>query len=372
MKKKFLVLIEDDWENMGNGYGNVADLQYLPSLAMMNIMDRYDAKMTFMVDVAHQFVLKEFSHIPEVRVQSRIWDESVMLMKERGFDVQLHLHPQWLGATYKDGMFYVDREKWNIGLYEPAVVDKLVGESVDYLHNLLGKSFPDYSVCAFKAGSWGMQPSEHVLSAMERHGINLIMGVREGIFSENQGINYVGLEEPRLPYSPAMDDLTRIATTPNNLTMLPLQPYSPDLLTFGRLIADHYIGKYTTKERNNYYHLNGVPGSVRGLDPVSDKKNFSMGIKPYQTHLKIGRQPFSYLKASFDSVIRELDRYDVERIPVVIESHTKQYHNHYAQIEKLIEYIATKYHDCVEFGDMASLNREIQQNPSMVKTHAVT
>ena len=39
--KKFLVLIEDDFEVMGNGLGNVADLQYLPALNLVNIANKY-------------------------------------------------------------------------------------------------------------------------------------------------------------------------------------------------------------------------------------------------------------------------------------------------------------------------------------------
>lgn len=92
MKKKFVILIEDDFEIMGNGIGNVAELQYLPALALMNIAEKYNAKITFMVDVAHQLALKRNGAVPDIRIQTRLWDETVLLMKERGFDVQLHLH----------------------------------------------------------------------------------------------------------------------------------------------------------------------------------------------------------------------------------------------------------------------------------------
>ena len=36
MNKKFVVLIEDDFEVMGNGLGTVEDLQYLPALSFMD------------------------------------------------------------------------------------------------------------------------------------------------------------------------------------------------------------------------------------------------------------------------------------------------------------------------------------------------
>lgn len=106
MKKRFIVLIEDDFEVKGNGLGDVADLQYLPGLALMNIAKKHDVKLTFMVEVAQQLTMTKYKHQRGVKIQKELWDQTVKLMKEHGFDVQLHLHPQWLNAEYKDGFFF--------------------------------------------------------------------------------------------------------------------------------------------------------------------------------------------------------------------------------------------------------------------------
>ena len=45
MKKRFNILIEDDWEVMGNGLGNVAQLQYLPSMFFMKLAKRLGIKL---------------------------------------------------------------------------------------------------------------------------------------------------------------------------------------------------------------------------------------------------------------------------------------------------------------------------------------
>jgi len=42
LMKKFVILVEDDFEIMGNGQGNVADLQYLPAISLMNIANKYN------------------------------------------------------------------------------------------------------------------------------------------------------------------------------------------------------------------------------------------------------------------------------------------------------------------------------------------
>ena len=120
MEKKFCILIEDDWEVLGNGLGNVAQLQYLPSLYFMKLAKRLGINLTFMVEVVQQLeFIKHLDQDYNIRVQKNLWDDNIRLMIDYGFDVQLHLHPQWLNAEYKDDYFFL-RDNWNMGKYEPA------------------------------------------------------------------------------------------------------------------------------------------------------------------------------------------------------------------------------------------------------------
>ncbi len=366
MKKKFLVLIEDDFEVMGNGLGNVAELQYLPALSLMNIADKYGAKLTFMVDVAHQLTMKKNLDHTEVRMQSKLWDETVLLMAERGFDVQLHLHSQWVNSVYKDGFHHVT-DVWNIGRLLPEEQIELVNEGVQYLENLLRPDHPAYKVCAFKAGSWGLQPSEHILSVLDKAGIKIIMGMRDGMKIEGQSVDYSGMEEKDLPYYGSRKDITKIFDEHNCPVVIPLQSYSPDLLTFSRYVLNHILGGMRCKRGLSLTNGRPVPAEIKRLKPLSGKNDISLGLRPYRTHLKIGSQPFSYLKKSFDEVIERLRGYELERIPVLIESHTKQYSNYYEDIERFIAYIAEKHESEAEFGDLSGYNRELQENPNLAR-----
>ncbi len=367
MKKKFLVLIEDDFEIMGNGLGNVADLQYLPSLALMNIAEKFGVKLTFMVDVAHQLTLKKYCKHPEVKIQSKLWDETVLLMIERGFDVQLHLHPQWVNSVYKDGYFHLT-DVWNIGRLLPEEQTALITDSVVYLESLLRPVRPEYDVCAFKGGAWGLQPSTHLMSELGKAGIHIIMGPRDGMLVKQQGLDYTGMEEKVLPYYPNHDDLTKIADAGGKSVVIPLQSYYPDLLTFSKYVFNHIFSKLSSNKTLEYYHSGSIPADVRGLKPLKGKKDFTLSLHPYRTHLKMGNQPFSYLKKSFATVIGKLREYDMERIPILIESHTKQYAHNYRDIERFIAHIAENYESEVEFGDLSGYSKELQNNPDLVRS----
>ena len=106
--KNILLIIEDDFEVMGNGLGNVARHQYLPANFLQNLCEEIGIRASFMVDMAHIFELKKVaSKSSDIRLQLNLWEETVKGMAERGFDVRLHLHPQWLNATYKEAFYYL-------------------------------------------------------------------------------------------------------------------------------------------------------------------------------------------------------------------------------------------------------------------------
>ena len=357
-KKKFLLLIEDDCEVMGNGLGNVMEHQFLPSLMMMELAQRYNVKMTFMVDVAHQLTLRRHLDDTKLRIQSELWDDMVLLMKSMEFDVQLHLHPQWVGSKYKDGNFFLD-SNWNVGRCDYQTQRTLITQAVAYLQDLIRPTFPDYSVHSFKAGSWGMQPSAGLLELFSEVGISILMGPRDGMVLPHWGVNYESLEEKDLPYQPDSEDITKISKTKSPFCVLPLQVYEPNLVTLSRLVLNEVSRRVFGVNELRYLHKNPIHEDIVNLGKGSFRNFLKPSIKPYRTHLKIGSQSFSFMKDSFDSVIKRLDVYDVPRIPVVIESHTKQYRNNFAEIEKFLYYVNDKYSDSVEFGDMTMLADEI-------------
>jgi len=367
MNKKFCILLEDDFEISGNGLGNVAELQYLPAISTMNIAEKYGIKWTFMVDVVQQLLFNKYQHQDKnLRPQKLLWDETILQMKNRGFDVQLHIHPQWHNSIFKNGFYHVT-DKWNIGSYTEDLQKKLIMDSIEYLDALIKPGFPDHKIIGFKAGGWGIQPSETFLSECIKAGIKIIIAVRKGLQIPNANINFNDLEENFLPYHPYIPDITKINKNKNELIVIPLQPFSPNLITLSQLAIYYFKTKLTYSDNLNYYYSSSIPKEIKSLNPLKDKSKINFSLKPYTTHLKIGNQPFDYLKASFDSVIKNLRHYANERILIIIESHTKQFPGHYKEIEKFLSYLCRKYEKEVEFSDLTSFLKEIEKKPEIVR-----
>lgn len=345
--KKLLLIIEDDFEVMGNGLGNVAYHQYLPANFLMNLCEDIGIKMSFMVDVAHILELKKFlDQSSDIKLQVSLWEETVKQMASRGFDVQLHLHPQWLNATYKEPFFYLG-DNWNIGRYKHYEQEFLIKNSVEYLTDLITPINKDYKLSTFKAGSWGLQPSENLLTLFDTYGFKLICGLRMDMHISSAGVDYRGLEEETLPYYPDYKDIRKVGKK-GNIRIIPLAYYSPDIISLSRLFY-HLNVKLPKNQNHNIFYKKPIPIEIASLNGVKGKKIFNFGLHPYLTHLKFSNEPFSYLKKSFDTVHKRFSKLEGNGIPIIFESHTKHYMGNYNNISKFLKYIVDEYNETIEF-----------------------
>jgi len=359
--KKFTILIEDDWEVSGNGLGNVSSLQYYPAVQFMDIADSLGIKVTFMVEVAQQLVYEKYQELDRnVKIQKNLWDQTVLLMVERGHDVQLHLHPQWIGAEYRKGFFFVNKQ-WNIGTYNNEEQSKLIKNSCEYLEKLVRTIQPNYKIKAFKGGSWGLQPSETLLQNLSSNGIEIVMGVIKGIEIPDIGVDYTGVEEDTLPYHPNFKDITKVSKTKNGIKVLPIPSYSPSLIE----LLPYFVGKFKKKIIGKLMpsdDIVGLPNEIKNNKTLKSRKKFNLSTRPFKTHLNIGDESFSIMKNAFDATIKRLRKVDEPNIPIVIESHTKVFANNYNDVAKFLTYILEKYGDEVEFSTMSAYLKRVKAN----------
>lgn len=365
--KKFQLIIEDDFELMGNGLGNVASHQYLPTLFLMKLAKSLGLQLSFMVDVAQQLVFDEMADSNrKLKTQKLLWDDTVCQIKEEGFDVQLHLHAQWLGYEYKDGFFHLDKN-WSIARVKDPDRKSLIKDSIDYLNTLLKPLDADYRVKVFKAGSWALQPSKGLFSDFEDLGINLVLGARKDMNVKGLGVNYENMEEETLPYYPDHNDLTQISKK-GNITMLPLTYVYPSWKDFLGLGRTAFLESRIKRKIESPYLKGLVPEEIKKNSPTGEKIRFRVKASPYLTHLKIGGpRSFSYLKNTFDKSVKRLRKIEGNGIPIVIESHTKNFINNYKPIEQFLTYVVEKYGHEMDFISLSEYSRQIEKGEVLIK-----
>lgn len=89
------LILTDDWELRGNGTGTVEDFQKKPALRLMDLYQSLGILSTFNLEVMQQIAFERYAEkSPTLRAGRDAWLETVQAMTTRGFDTQLHIHPQ--------------------------------------------------------------------------------------------------------------------------------------------------------------------------------------------------------------------------------------------------------------------------------------
>lgn len=341
--KSIKVILEDDWEIHGNGSGNVAAKQYIPLLFYLDILNKYNIKATFFPDLAHYDFLNKNNKIRNYRIQELLWNESLLLIMEKGHEVGLHIHPQWLSAEIKENGILLGNE-WNIGSYTIAEQEYLIEQGVEHINNMYKEVSIDMRVSVFKAGSWSMHPSGNILSILYKNDIGTILGPIKNTVIPRFLVDYSKMESPFYPYICDWDDISKIAKVKLNpmTVIIPITPLKLNLqISINYLIsrARKSINKWFDQPGDQIKHLNNLKSPIK-----PNKKNM------YWTHMKLNGYSFQYLKSTFNKAISTVDKIgDKNYILIVIESHSKLFKNYYKDIELFFNYIFDKYGDRIEF-----------------------
>jgi hypothetical protein len=195
------LIITADYEVFGNGSGDVISCVIDPTNELLDVCNKYGAKLTIFFEVCEYWAFKKAE--AEGRLTHLDYNPG-QLMEEQareaiaaGHDVQLHLHPQWLDSDYVDGRWRVNFDYWRLpnlpnGLGSFEDINSLRGlfkKGKDTLETLLQPVDPDYRCIAFRAGAWCMQPEREVLQALRENGIIIDSTVAPGLYLDD-GLSY--------------------------------------------------------------------------------------------------------------------------------------------------------------------------------------
>lgn len=176
-----------DYELYGNGSGNVFTHIIEPTNKILEIADKYNAKITFFFEVVEYWKLKEewgkgnymgYTENPIIAME-----EQLKHAYSNGHDIQLHIHPQWVDAKWDKGKWTVNNKQWRLGEYEGVGEDSLLSiikRGKETIESIIGNS---YKCQAIRAGGYNAQPSDKIIAAMKECGLkadsSLVPGAKE-------------------------------------------------------------------------------------------------------------------------------------------------------------------------------------------------
>ena len=339
----------DDWELAGNGSGDPHQLQFRPVRELIRIFNAHGIRGSFNAEVMQQLAFRDLQdqhrHLKEVADE---WDFILCDTVQQGHDVQLHTHPQWSSAEYKDGRWRLKGE-WSILTYSANEAKQFLVRGKEYLENLLRPIKPDYECISYRAGSWCVAPSPFMLRLLAELGIVLDISVVGGLRYDTRRVelDYSNCEEDFLPFYPVMNDARRVSDKVEPIVCIP---------------TNHFYG---SRSRTFQHHMRTAVTKVQNrLSPASDNTTdtrenyghewaqktslvnrvYEKGIVPYLRgkHLisDLAQLDYPLMREMLSSIRRRARASKLTNIPVILGNHTKDIRN-FDDIERFVSDIAT-------------------------------
>ena len=173
-----------DYEIYGNGEGALRDLVYEPTDRLMDLFKEAGARFVAFVEAA------ELERIEEINTDPAISDvrAQVNALYSQGFEVGLHLHPQWYNGRLENGKWVLDNSEYNLCVLREERIVQIVEQSVEYLRRLVGD--PTFVPLSFRAGNWLFQPTATAAGVLAKKGIRIDSSVFKGGLQHGVNLDY--------------------------------------------------------------------------------------------------------------------------------------------------------------------------------------
>jgi hypothetical protein len=312
-----------DYEIYGNGQGSLSELVHEPAEKLREVFQRANARFVAFVETA------EFEAI-----ESKGTDSAIGLVKKQirqfhgeGFEIGLHLHPQWFNARFENGTWALDYGEYNLCTLKRERIEWMVQKSLDYLRGVLNE--PGFTPTSFRAGNWLLQPSRTAAAVLADKGFRVDSSVFKGGLLHRHGLDY----RPALKngYYWRFQDDANVEDPQGRLLEIPTYTR---MVPFWRMLTSKRLA--TQQKSRGSANKVAAPRLRQRAERIRDLLRLRYPLK-----FDFCRMTFDELHASLDAAIRE-DRNSPESFkPLVAIGHTKDLHD-LETVVKFLSYLQDK------------------------------
>jgi len=173
-----------DYEIYGNGEGSLRELVYEPAERMKAIFRKWNARFVAFVEVAELEMMEDNKTDPAIDLIKN----QIKEFYREGFELGLHLHPQWYNARYENGTWRLDYGEYNLCTLPRDRIKRIIDRSIEYLRKLLG--LENFTPFSFRAGNWLFQPTRSLAEVLAERGISVDSSVFKGGLQHQYKLDY--------------------------------------------------------------------------------------------------------------------------------------------------------------------------------------
>ncbi len=187
------LLLTVDYEVFGNGSGDVRSHMVDPTERMARICEKFGMPLTVFFEVEEFLAFERerdklidvlgYDPAAEVRAQS-------LDLIRRGHDLQLHLHPEWVGSVFVDGQWRLRPDKRTVeSLYNTQEeISQYIRERKAVIDALYEEAGSERRVTAYRAGAFCAQPGRKLLRALAVNRIMIDSSLVKGMVRRDEQV----------------------------------------------------------------------------------------------------------------------------------------------------------------------------------------
>ena len=318
------VIFTLDYEIYGNGDGSPKELMIKPTNRLLDIFDRYNAKLTIFVDVAEIIKFKEYyeQYGFDLYNYEEIVNQIQVLVKN-GHDVQLHLHPSYFNAVYEKGKWMLDWDEYDLANLTYERISELINISKKHLEDIIKPVYPSYKCFAFRSANWSMHPSKNVVRAL----IDNDFVIDTSVFKFGKRSGLVNFD-----YSNAHSDLLPWRVSEENICVL---DKNSKLIEFPIYSENNYLYKFISINRlyrvfQSKIHRLKNPVSVSGSTTWKNFKKLKNALlalsNKHAMKMDFNQCTTKQLINGLKSVNHKYSKFDMD-LPFVLIGHSKLFNS---------------------------------------------
>ncbi|MBZ5656140.1 MAG: hypothetical protein LAO56_12785 [Acidobacteriia bacterium] len=289
-----------DYEIYGNGSGLLNDLVYGPARRLTELFRNRSVRFVAFVEVAELEKIETYGTDPTIDLVRRQIEE----FHRDGFEVGLHLHPQWCNARYDRGAWILDYREYNLCTLPRNRISQIVDGSLACIRQLVNCS--GFTPLSFRAGNWLFQPTETAASVLAEKGIRVDSSVFKGGTLRSHHLDYRAALRNSY-YWPFGEDVN----VPDPAGRWVEVPIYTEMVPFWKMATSKRLGIKNSAGANGQ-------AIAQKWSRIRDRLRFHCPLK-----LDFCRMTLNELTSMMATIIRE-DRKDPETFrPIVSIGHTK-------------------------------------------------
>lgn len=317
-----------DYEIYGNGEGSLKELVFDPAEKLGDMFKKQNCRFVAFIEAAELELIEANGTDPAIdKVKSQI-----QMFDAEGFELGLHLHPQWYNARYQDGQWLLDDSEYNLCSLPQERIVEIVDRSLEYLRKVLDQ--PDFTPLSFRAGNWLMQPTQVATNVLAEKGIKLDSSVFKGGLQRRHGLDYrkaIGND-----YYWTFSEHVDIPDTSGVLLEIPTHT---EMVPFWKMLTAKRVG------------VTGKGGLANKKSKAWMERLIDFLRFRYPLKLDYCRMNFDELTGMVDAIIRQDQRDPSRYRPIVAIGHTKDLVD-YKTVQSFLLYLRKNGIQVSTFKDM--------------------